>query len=138
MNKIFVDTSALIALGNKRDAFHQAACRVNYELQRRKCHLVTTMGVMLEFGNAFSYLQLRPTAIKLIEAIRESEQWTCMTLDEKSFHRAFERFKRVRDKEWGLVDCLSMIAAKKCGIVEIFTTDHHFEQAGFTILLPHQ
>ncbi len=32
MNQVFVDTSALIAPGNTRDAFHQAAGRVNHDL----------------------------------------------------------------------------------------------------------
>ena len=41
----------------------------------------------------------------------------------------------MKDKEWGLVDCTSIIVARDMGITEIFTTDHHFEQAGFTILL---
>lgn len=36
------------------------------------------------------------------------------------------------DKEWGLVDCTSIVLAKEMGIHEIFTTDHHFEQAGFS------
>lgn len=61
-----------------------------------------------------------------------------MTLDDTLFQKTFDRFKHVQDKEWGLVDCLSMIVAEEAGIVEIFTTDHHFEQAGFTILLPPQ
>ena len=34
-----------------------------------------------------------------------------------------------------MVDCTSIVVAKKMKIIEIFTTDHHFEQAGFTILL---
>ncbi len=41
----------------------------------------------------------------------------------------------MEDKGWGLVDCTSIVLAKEMGINEIFTTDHHFEQAGFTILL---
>lgn len=39
------------------------------------------------------------------------------------------------DKEWGLVDCASIHVAKNMGIKDIFSTDHHFEQAGFQILL---
>ncbi len=33
------------------------------------------------------------------------------------------------------VDTSALIAAKELGIKEIFTADHHFEQAGFEILL---
>lgn len=138
MKQVFVDTSALIALGNARDGFHAAARQVNHELQRQNIHFVTTMAVILEFANAFSSVQLRRTAITLIEALQASERWTCMALEEGLLQKAFNRYKQVHDKSWGLVDCLSMIVAQDSGIIEIFTTDHHFEQAGFTILLAHQ
>jgi predicted nucleic acid-binding protein len=39
------------------------------------------------------------------------------------------------DKDWGFVDCTSIVLAKFLGIKDVFSTDHHFEQAGFTILL---
>jgi len=35
------------------------------------------------------------------------------------------------DKEWSLVDCSSMVVMARRGIAEAFTSDHHFEQAGF-------
>lgn len=138
MKQVFVDTSALIALGNTRDAVHSVARQVNHELQRQHVHFVTTVAVVLEFANAFSSVRLRRTAITLIEALRASERWTCVELDDVLFQHAFDRYKQVQDKEWGLVDCLSMVVAQDAGILEIFTTDHHFEQAGFTILLPPQ
>lgn len=138
MKQVFVDTSALIALGNARDAFHIAARQVNHELQRRNAHFITTVVVVFEFANAFSPVRLRRTAISLIEALRASERWTCVELDEGLFQKAFDRYKQVQDKEWGLVDCLSMVVAQEAGVLEVFTTDHHFEQAGFTILLPPQ
>ena len=135
MKPVFVDTSALIALGNKRDNFHSSAIRVRAELQEKKAEFVTTSAVLLEFGNAFSRISLKPTAISLIEAIKNSRKWTCITLDDKCFNQGFSLYKQVQDKEWGMVDCTSIIVAKQMKITEIFTTDHHFEQAGFTILL---
>ena len=39
------------------------------------------------------------------------------------------------DKEWGLVDCSSIIVAREREITEVFSTDRHFKQASFTILL---
>lgn len=35
------------------------------------------------------------------------------------------------DKEWSLVDAASFVVMRRLGITEAFTTDHHFEQAGF-------
>jgi hypothetical protein len=40
------------------------------------------------------------------------------------------------DKTWGLVDCASFVVMQDEGITEAFTNDRHFEQAGFTTLLP--
>jgi predicted nucleic acid-binding protein len=39
------------------------------------------------------------------------------------------------DKEWSLTDCTSMIVMGHEQITLALTSDHHFEQAGFTTLL---
>ena len=135
MKSIFVDTSALIALGNKRDTFHLSAVKIRDELKQQQIHFVTTSAILLEFGNAFSPISLKSTAITLIEAIKISQKWTYITIDELIFNQAFALYKQVQDKEWGLVDCTSIIIARQMKISQIFSTDHHFEQAGFSILL---
>ncbi|CAN2041713.1 Type II toxin-antitoxin system VapC family toxin [Candidatus Magnetomoraceae bacterium gMMP-15] len=135
MKSIFVDTSALIAIGNKRDAFHLQALKVKNELRKSQKNIVITNAIILEFGNAFSILKLKSTAIKMIEAIRSSKKWKCVNIDDALIEQAFQKFKQMDDKEWGLVDCMSIVVAKDLEITDIFTTDHHFEQAGFSILL---
>ncbi len=74
MKPIFVDTSALIALGNKRDTFHSSAVKIRDDLKKEKVNFVTTNAVLLEFGNAFSRISLKSTAISLIEAIKISKK----------------------------------------------------------------
>ena len=49
--------------------------------------------------------------------------------------KGFELYKQMQDKSWGLVDCISIVVARNMSICEIFTTNHHFEPAGFEILL---
>lgn len=135
MRPIFVDTSALIAIGNKRDAFHRQALRLMDMATQTKRHFVTSDAVLLEFGNAFSSVRLRPTAAKMIDAIKRSRYWKCVSIDSSLMEGGFAKYSKVTDKEWGFIDCISMIVAEKNDIFEVFTTDHHFEQAGFTILL---
>jgi len=135
MKPVFVDTSALIAMGNRRDTFHFQAVRIKNELKQTERNLGTTSAILLEFGNAFSYSSLRPVAVKMIRAVTDSKRWKCINIDNDLFKRGFEKYKQVKDKEWGLVDCMSIIVAKDLRITEIFTTDHHFEQAGLIILL---
>jgi predicted nucleic acid-binding protein len=44
-------------------------------------------------------------------------------------------YRERADKRWGLVDCASFLVMKDEQIVEAFTTDQHFEQAGFKAML---
>jgi len=135
MKQIFVDTSALIAIGNKRDQYHSQAVKINNELKKSKNIFVITSAILLEFGNAFASTNLKPTAIKIIETINRSEKWRCINANKELVERGFQKFKKYQDKDWGLVDCINMIVANELGITEIFTSDYHFEQAGFSILI---
>lgn len=135
MKSIFVDTSALIALGNKRDSFHQQALEIRNQLKSQNRNFITTNAVFLEFGNAFSRIYLKPVAISVIKAIEMSPKWESVLIDELIFKRAFTLYQKMNDKEWGLVYCSSIIVAKEREITEVFSTDRHFKQAGFTILL---
>lgn len=135
MTQVFVDTSALIAIGNRHDAFHTEAVRINEILGQSHVIFVTSTAVLLEFGSAFSAGPLRKAAIKMIEAIRASKKWHVVLIDNDILTKSFKLFKKAQDKEWGLVDCTSIIVAIEMNIKEVFTSDHHFEQAGFTILM---
>jgi len=72
MKPVFVDTSALIAIGNRKDSFHQQAIDIRNELRSSRKSFVTTNAVLFEFGNAFSKVYLRTVAVKIIDAIRTS------------------------------------------------------------------
>jgi predicted nucleic acid-binding protein len=135
MTSVFVDTAALIALGDKGDRFHHQALKVRDNLKRANRKLITTNAVILELASYFRQTKHRLTAIKLIESINRSKKWRCITVDEILMEHGFNKYKKMSDKDWSLVDCISMLVAEEQGITEIFTTDHHFEQAGFAILL---
>jgi predicted nucleic acid-binding protein len=135
MSPIFVDTSALIALSSKRDKFHKKARRLRRELVRERKTFATTDAVILEVASYFSRSQWRPTAVRLIKDIKNSKAWNCLTIDDDLMKRGFKLYESITDKDWTLVDCIGIVVARDLEITEIFTTDHHFEQAGFKILL---
>ena len=134
MKSIFVDTSALIAIGNKDDDFYERAITIQKKLLQTNHRFLTTNAIILELFNAFSQTQHKLIAIKFINLINKSKQWNCLPVD-KLIVQGIEMFQNRLDKNWSLIDCISMKVAKEHGIIDIFTTDHHFEQAGFTILL---
>ncbi len=135
MKTVFTDTAALIALGDKNDSFHQQAIIVTQRLKKSRTVFVTTNAVILELAGYFSQAGKRSVAVDLTEAILRSEKWKYITADDVLMNRGFERYKRMKDKDWSLADCIGMIVSEDYGITDIFTTDHHFEQAGFKILL---
>lgn len=135
MSPIFVDTSALIAFGNKDDIFHQQADMIRQELVKSRRTFLTTSLIIVELCNAFSKNRFRSVSVEIIEGIHNSDKWTYVDVNKKLMKRGFELFKKMSDKEWGLVDCVSIIVARDFGIVDVFTTDRHFEQAGFQKLL---
>jgi predicted nucleic acid-binding protein len=54
--------------------------------------------------------------------------------DRALFIRALELYERRLDKQYSLVDCMSMLVMRDRGITTVLTNDHHFSQEGFTLL----
>ena len=53
----------------------------------------------------------------------------------ESFLRGLDLYAKRSDKEYSLVDCISMTAMRDNGITDILTNDHHFAQEGFHVLI---
>ena len=51
------------------------------------------------------------------------------------FREGLFLYSRRRDKDWPLTDCISFVVMEDEEIHDALTGDHHFEQAGFRILL---
>jgi uncharacterized protein len=131
-NQTFIDTLFVVALINPRDQYHVKAAElaVRYE----SSPLLTTDAVLLEIANGLARNH-KPEAIEIIEDFFDSEEVEIVRLTAELFERAFDLYKRYKDKSWGLIDCISFIVMTDAGITEALTLDQHFEQAGFTALM---
>jgi predicted nucleic acid-binding protein len=58
-----------------------------------------------------------------------------VSLSENLYRQAFRLYRQRQDKEWGLVDCLSFVVMIERGVKAALTSDVHFQQAGFQVLL---
>jgi predicted nucleic acid-binding protein len=130
-----MDTAGLIALGNKQDTFHEKSWEIQRKLVLGNASFMCSDFVIVEFCNAFSKVKLRETAVKMVKSIYESERWEIVPVSDSLMRKSFNLFEQMQDKEWGLVDCSSIILSRERKLSMIFTTDKHFEQAGFEILL---
>lgn len=138
MKHIFVDTAALIALGNKQDIFYHSANQKLQELIKNQTQFISSEFVIAEFCNAFSRVKFRSTAVQTVNSIYQSKAWTIISVNQELMSKSLALFAKMQDKEWGLVDCSSIVIAREKQLDAIFTTDKHFEQAGFEILLKQQ
>lgn len=135
MNKTFVDTAFAIAVSVPTDAFHTKAVQLAAKLKADKTRLITTRGVMLEIGNALSKPRYRTDAAALLRSLEEDENVEIVPLSEELYARAFYLYRERLDKAWGMVDCLSFVVMQEQGITDALTTDEHFKQAGFRVLM---
>ena len=105
------------------------------ELRRRNVALVTTEFGLLEVANALCSSAWRAKSVKLIDGFRSVSNLRIIPADTMLLEEGWNLYRSRLDKEWSLTDCISIVAMQKESIEQVFTSDHHFEQAGFVKLL---
>ena len=135
MAEVFLDTAYAIALSSPNDLFHHRAIQLAEQIEAQGIQLVTTRAVLLEIGNALSRQRHRDAAITLLDALEADPNVEIIPLSEQLYTRALRLYRERPDKDWGLTDCVSFVVLQDRTITEALTTDEHFQQAGFRILM---
>jgi predicted nucleic acid-binding protein len=133
MTQAFADTFYYLALYNRQDAAHEAAKDFSASFRGT---LVTTWGVLLEIGDALCREANRPSALQLLDLIRDDPATEVVPLDDELLTSGIELFRARLDKDWSLTDCISFEVMRDLGLSDAVTGDRHFKQAGFKLLLP--
>ncbi len=133
--EVFLDTAYAIALSSPNDQYHECAIALSEELELEETTFITTHAVIFEIGNAMAKQRHRKDAIALLNSIREDEHFEIIPVSEELYVRAEKLFCARPDKEWSLTDCVSFIVMTDLGLSEALTSDEHFKQAGFQILM---
>jgi len=132
MRRYFVDAWFFIALLDRFDGDHLAARRL--ESLFVGADLVTHDGVFTEL---LAYLsEYGPTIRRsAAEYVRDAMRTiTVIPANRPLFLLGLALYERRPDKEYSLVDCMSMELMRQHGITHVLTNDHHFRQEGFTVL----
>ena len=129
--RIFVDTSFVLALINARDQYHDQAESLSYKFENSL--LLTTDAVLLEIGNALAK-DFRQEALAVIRVLRSSSRVEVVEIDGRLFEIGLDAYAKYDDKTWGLVDCISFIVMRENEVREVLTFDGDFVQAGFTLM----
>ena len=130
--RAFLDTAFVVALVNQNDQHHPKALKLSKKFEHQR--LVTTDVILLEIGNALSK-NFKRESVEIIETIRAAEEIQIIELNAEIFENAFQMYAKYLDKSWGLVDCVSFVVMQNEKITDALTSDIHFRQAGFNILM---
>jgi predicted nucleic acid-binding protein len=126
---IFVDTSALFALINTNDEFHQQAKNQWKILLEKKESLFSNNYVILE---SISLIQRR-FGMEWIHALH-TEVLSVIEIDwvdESQHQAAVNTFLKSNRRQLSLVDCSSFETMRHSGIETAFAFDEHFHEQGF-------
>lgn len=133
MSTAFADSSFYVALLIARDANHAKALSV---AKAWRGTVITTQDVLTEVANHLCGSQHGRAKFGQFLADLEADPNTLIV---ESSHGLWKRgvdfYLRRPDKRWSLTDCISFLVMEGYGLSEALAADHHFEQAGFTVLL---
>jgi len=131
MKCVFADTSYFIAIIAPNDVAHKQAQALSEQVLR----LVTTAWIMSELAAYLSAPDNRVLFNRLLPALRVNPSVDFIPATQELFDRGAELFAARPDKAWSLVDCISFVVMQRENLIDAFTSDHHFLQAGFNALL---
>ena len=98
-NRIFVDTSFVLALINERDQYHKQAEALSFKFE--ESFLITTVAVLLEIGNALAK-GFRREANAVLRLLRSSARVEVVQIDVRILEKALEIALKARNaKAWG-------------------------------------
>lgn len=97
--------------------------------------LLTTEWVLTEVANALAAPTTRARFAALIERLRARDDVIIVAAKRREFERGCALYVKHQDKGWSLTDCISFLVMREHGADTALTSDRHFVQAGFRILL---
>ena len=124
---IYLDTSFLFALVSSKDEHHRRVVEVfkDFEGKRLSEVLLTTNHVVAETITLTRTLG-HEQAVRLGERLYAERLARIHWTTPQEEREAFGYFKRHRDKDYSIVDCLSFVVMEQQGIREALAVDSDF------------
>lgn len=129
--RIFIDTSAFLALEDESDGHHEEAVRFRNEaLLPGNYELITTSYILDETLTMIRNRLGIPASIDFSKMIRKSQIVRVLSVSKEMEERALDLFETYDDKTFSFTDCVSFVVMQGMGVQEAFAFDQHFEQMG--------
>ena len=133
--EVFVDSSGLYALADRRDSYHAQAEERVRKLIESGARLVLTDYIVDEACTLAKVRAGSDAALRLLDVVERSRAIDMFWIGVEHFEAAKALFRRRADHDYSFTDCTSFVVMDKLRIRDALTSDHHFVEAGFRILL---
>ena len=134
--RVFGDTSFFFALVAKQDPAHQPAVTIYEKLLRGRGRVVTSDYIIDETLTLTKARINAEKSLALLERIEASESIDFEEIDSSRFTSAKTYFRKHSDHGYSFTDCTSFTLMRELHLRAALTTDRHFAEAGFEVLLP--
>lgn len=135
MSGVFVDTSAWLALADRRDKYHAAATAVYPQLLQQHPRLITTNLVIAESYALVRYRLGYEPGIRFLRSLRQSQRLVRLYTDDATELAAEQLLEKYADQDFSLVDAVSFVVMRQQELIQVFAFDHHFQVMGFTLVV---
>jgi uncharacterized protein len=132
--RLFLDTSAFLALEDKDDQNHDSAMEFRDKIRDGGTPfrmLYTTNYVVDETLTLIRTELGHAAAVSFGEAIRSSKLVSVLWIMPEADSKAWQTFKKYKDKDFSYTDCTSFAVMEAEEIDSVFSYDKHFTQYGY-------
>ena len=131
--RLFVDTSAWLALDDENDQYHEKAVAKSSEIKRLRIELITSEYIIDESITLIRYRVSHKAAIIFGDSLLSSRIVKILNVTNEDRLKAWEMFKKYDDKDLSFTDCTSFILMRNLRLQKAFAFDDHFKQIGFEL-----
>lgn len=131
--RLFIDTSAFVALGDRGDRNHSAA-KGFYRGLTSGDRLYTSNYVADETITRLRYTAGHGPAIRFADTVLESRLWSVQYVDRDREKAAVEVLRKYGDQRLSFTDCTTVALVRELRLDAVFAFDEDFVRVGLKTL----
>lgn len=134
---VLFDTSALVAIADQRDKYHQEAYKCFADIVGRRYPLYVTTLTIAETHRQILHRPALgyPKALDFLTSIFDGDT-NILVFNQEDQRKAIELIKKFDDQELTFTDAMSMSVMIRMGLKKAFTFDRHFELPRIFEIIP--
>lgn len=135
--RLFIDTSAFVALEDLEDKEHKNALDYREKIKREETSFRALYTSNYILDEVLTVLRLKlghRAAVAFGENVRRSKILRRLRVKPDVEDKAWKIFKKYDDKDFSFTDCTSFALMEQEAISTVFAFDEHFQQYGFQMV----